>query len=1133
MKLLRAVMIETGTTLCNPEWGLYNGVFCWITGRPVSAISGSSSPMTNGGSGDLIGRYESLIFTDIGDFGHLIGETVFIETLPAGGPTVSFTVYEDATKAQPVMEGVSSSNEAEEIILHPPFSGAAHGKVQQISGDTDGPVTGTALVVFAAPLVNPPENPETEGPQLTWKAGILAAEAFDGPELSVKLGIGGYSTDASLVVNIAKPGLREFLADNGIRLKNQLVRHYMVRDGEFIQFRGMLAIDDTVFGESGDSLSCVDIFRSIHKRVARDVVTAEEFPESSEQQRGKMIPASFGFVNNARNIRVTNNTGLQVVFKQGNIERTATGAAGGGQNFMPASGNSSLSISPGDPFIVLLVGDDFDFETVSTWVGRVLTAYNQEESQSRVITGVIPIEQFFLTDVGYVPALAVRYNYPFGFQIRRWNAQTATDDTLYSGVGPHPEGEHGESTTFEVLGVGNVWVGSDRPAGSFVGKPRELIEGNLQRVASSEFQFYPQLPGLNRAGAEFLSGASLRSNLGVTDYVVRNFRPASVRYMGPSFFWRDGSSFIAFGDSLPKLRDLVLINSDANGYTYTQPDFPVSTSWQRIGAWLLAQVEIPEGFELAANEDVWVGVTCFIQSQNPTNRIRNAKLTIRVCNIDDVKKDFLRPVFPDNAYLYETGIVNRPVNANESLFPETNNFTSASSRTLPDQYFTQSDGYNFRASSYNYEGTVFRERNAENVLRVTDAFSENKTRSVLVEIQISQEMRIHNDVVPFQTFRITQLGFVVTRKTSAILDNVFQDTIGNRYGSAWGVRRPDSSPVIGIPDIAEHMIRSVDERPELVDTDSFDVLASFRPPLATNGVGGWFAGRQFLEPMNTADVLDEIGKNAMTLFAPGWNGKRRAVAWFDQLGQDAPLLDESLFVEKTVRESRDSQSIDTYNEFDLRFDFNPATGKYNGRLAILNTHEDAFPDISGPWQEWTIGFSDYFTARLYWNNAHEGYLVSRIKNKLDLNLPFIPDQYEGNFVANFLTTSWRSAINSAFGMNTFPNIPTYLMLADRIISWSARPKRVSTGALIITDETLALKTGDMVLFRHPVITGGLRYYGWITHIGTGTDHLPVEVVWWPYSSPDTPQHLLYNDGASEGGVLYDDGEGEGRILINP
>lgn len=139
---------------------------------PVSPTTDPISPMTNGGSGSLTTYYRNLIFTNMGDYSSLIGETVYILQTYQGAGLFDFKVYEDAGFSTLLMSGVADAVSLGVFALTPAFAGAPAGMVEIFnnSGLDYSDQDATAVVVFAPPAVmSGPTNPVPTGKNLTFK----------------------------------------------------------------------------------------------------------------------------------------------------------------------------------------------------------------------------------------------------------------------------------------------------------------------------------------------------------------------------------------------------------------------------------------------------------------------------------------------------------------------------------------------------------------------------------------------------------------------------------------------------------------------------------------------------------------------------------------------------------------------------------------------------------------------------------------------------------------------------------------------------------------------------------------------------------------------------------------------------
>lgn len=949
--------------------------------------------------------------------------------------------------------------------------------------------------------------------QEDWGFGILAAEPFSGPSLACKIGpSGGYSTMGSLDVHIAKPGFAEFLELQGIFLNHKMVRHYVVVDGSF-ELRGVFCVDSKSYGVSGASLACTDIFRLIHGEIAATPVDPGEFPYATGELRNQTLPMALGYVNNAKFVDVGADQGRYVVYKNGNIERTITGML----EYDHSSANIRLIVGP--------VSSGFALPP-HKFVGDTLVVTTGGNRQARII------KQFLLGGVdvheGY-DTILIKLDSPLGEGLGSgadgqpvpWLADQATDDDSGN-----------ESSSFEIWKFNQTKVLSEEKVGSltpeeidaFIGKLKSEYGRTFRPNSLASYKKQVELPETaGRTGAIFASGDAQDPDASEYEIISRYFKPAQIILKSDGNYL--GGGFPSVGSPLPRLLDGIDIPEPEYVYrTLIQTKAPPHNAYY----WsILMQVEIPDDFLLEDNEEVYMGIDSHLALTGSMDGLTNSDgfMKIAVCAMVDVGKTAFTPPISEALF------INRPVNNTASLFSGNNpfprssstvweNMTWASVKTLPPSYYS---GEVVGEGQVPLSGQILVHRSllpganrevANETLRVTDIFKGNRTKSMLLEVKIKAHYPNGSHVAHLA---LSQLGFVITKKIKPNSDDVFHSIIGEKYGSGWSGRVPNvDHPVTGIPDIAEHVLRVKDGRPEWVDTDSFDEAKAFRE---AEGKQAWWAGRQLTEPEDSVNALDELMKNSMLLMVPGWDGKRRVVPWFDRKGAQPPVtLKADSFVENTLKSNVDSQSRDVYSEFELHYDLNNANGKYNKKLEINYTDRPNFPSSGGDWRTYVVGYDDlaeYGKAKALWEAAQRGYVSTGTPNRLKLELPWLPDPFNGD--------PWDQAVGSA---GELPALPAAKALLPLLVDWAARPKRVARGELLLTPGNLDLKVGDIVFFQDKILTDDQRYYGWITSMEIARSSIPVEIVWYPFETPDVHYFMLLDD---ENHLILDAGSDQLKI----
>lgn len=950
------------------------------------------------------------------------------------------------------------------------------------------------------------------GTQEDWQFGILGITPVTGPYLSARLGpTGGYSSMGSMDVDVAQSDFFEYLRQRGIVLGRKRVWHYVVVDGVWkLWFVGV--VDNLKNSMTGCTISCVDLFKIIHQPFPRVPATVKEFPDLPTDQIGTALPVTLGFVNDAELVNMGAETGKELLYQKtvGGVVRTQT---------MTGCRTSSTTSAE------LVVGEYGQF-TPPDWVGKTLvinSTFNGEGGLQRVAYRILSQTGWFnsgftLWDGSTINVGTISVNVSGIFVV------DASDDsfspTRWSPDFPNEwnSGEFPLSASFEIWDFEQTRIVSQRKVAAFVGQLKTWTTVTNGATKTDEFvgvnqvaaTLYPQIPDSTRAGALVTSNDNSDPQ-GATLPVVTNFyTPAWATFHGYNDYGNQigSSGWPALYSNLPSLIDKDL----GGGYeiSFTAPT--------RTHMRILIEVPIPDT-TLDDGDEMYLCVDWSAYQQ--TAGLRNVMhfgLRIEPMDASYSKEVLYRDTLNDDTEFTVLHPINDPATDRGGyLFSRTFSPSEAITnvRSLPPAYYS---GVTGSTTPIVISGVP-----VSKYFNVSQAFTtaQNSTKTLLCEVMFKL------DGSPTATcyFNTQQIGFVKYKNSLTVPDGLFNSGLGELYGTSWGSRRDATKGVASVPDIIEHIIRAYDEKPDLVDTASFDRVLTQRPAY---GIFGWWAGSQTFGSgssvldtnATSADTLDVICKNALLLLAPGLDGKRRLVSWTDNRSAGVALLDDAFWSQGSLSEVTQEDSQDVFSEYEINSDQNVASGGYNRQLQVNNTDQDAFPLSTENWQEWVVGILGYDTAKSLWTTAHDGWLVNGNKNRLVLNLPWIPDAFNGD--------PWATFLFSYYGPGSTVPPHTDVKLLSALISWASFPKRFVTGRSPISSANLARNLGDCVIFQNQVLSGGKRYYAWITGMKMFEFEIEFTLLWFPFNSLDDDTLLALDDDTS----LLTLDTGADNVLLN-
>jgi len=104
----------------------------------------------------------------------------------------------------------------------------------------------------------------------------------------------------------------------------------------------------------------------------------------------------------------------------------------------------------------------------------------------------------------------------------------------------------------------------------------------------------------------------------------------------------------------------------------------------------------------------------------------------------------------------------------------------------------------------------------------------------------------------------------------------------------------------------------------------------------------WKIGRQVTDRKNSFEYLKELAEQTFTGIHTTIDGKKRITAFRDNTTSVA-THDESKIIKGSLRRLTNTSISDIFNEFKIKFDYNPANDTFNRSLFITNVEQASFP----------------------------------------------------------------------------------------------------------------------------------------------------------------------------------------------
>lgn len=191
-----------------------------------------------------------------------------------------------------------------------------------------------------------------------------------------------------------------------------------------------------------------------------------------------------------------------------------------------------------------------------------------------------------------------------------------------------------------------------------------------------------------------------------------------------------------------------------------------------------------------------------------------------------------------------------------------------------------------------------------------------------------------------------------------------------------------------------------------------------------------------------------------------------------------------------------------YNQFQIWYAFNEASGKYTRSISISNTDQSTFPaEDSAIWHDWVGGIaqSTYVDSKILWEALHYQYIISKTVNELPSSL------------ANL---SWYGNDNVFLGLpdkGASVNSGAYKYVRNAAY-WLTRQKTQVTFSTPLTSDAIVKDLLSYVKFNDPIYTAGYDREGWITGIDIDTVNNLLKLTYTLKPLDDITDNLILEDG---------------------
>lgn len=717
---------------------------------------------------------------------------------------------------------------------------------------------------------------------------------------------------------------RDLLKANSVHLAKRTVKYYRVTssDGTTFNFeqRWQGVIDDQPFDELTYQIQCVtakEIFKSLPNRA----VTASAFESAPIESQDKMIPIALGRMAYSPLVNVAKTgekTTLNII---SSVEYKVAAVSAGSADWLRL-------VTRG----VTFSENELEGKYVSVIAGGVPQILRIGANDETTASGGVDSE----TTLVYTDD-PVDVREP----IVPWN-QTTSGDNLALWYA-------------EVVDYLPVLVASTKPISEFVTNP-----SSRPRIATyqSERNKYEDISELNitksltNIGTTGFPGCSILAKSADTDgslFSYFNIVPTAIRVVEVSGFW-SFEDLPAVGLDAPILRDQVGVT----GHTLVTNSASQST--------VVFDVELPSEDILKQFKEIYV-LPDLTHSKVGGGQTR---IDMTIWGKDIYGR--LSQLLVDEDRIKESGI-----SGSEVL------------NYLPREYYgSTGDNASFFADKLRFN--------------VAELLGDSKKASAYTSIRFKLDFS-DNSVLTSYTLNLRQIGVVGKRAVGVSSESLNGSLIGETYGTTWDGRKTAASPIQNIAEGLEHLVRNYDtsegvwqggrayvvgdtiratadngqifvctvagtshtsSEPTWTDTAGAtyaDGTVTWRQlreiPIDTtsfNTVGNtstgtrkdWFFGRTLIDKKKSEEYYKEIFAQAFLIGAISPTGKLRATSWLDNT-TPALTFNTTNILQGSLGQMKPTPARQVYNDFLIRYDWNPGAKKFNKQIAITNVDKPVFP----------------------------------------------------------------------------------------------------------------------------------------------------------------------------------------------
>lgn len=1080
-----AIEVESRTSISNADYGITDGFFRFITGRPAFVALGDSVAfsVTIDGLEDILTAFASGQLYQASNPPFKIANTVptigmvftVLGTLDFTGGEL--TTAKGSAPANGDMFRVDQNGEGDVDAL--PENLSTFGQ----NGDLDVLLISTFGYLNS---VNTDPVVSYVGVNI-WYNNFIVKNGLGTPSRDAGKGIektGDYGTLSGFKFTIKNTNkIWKFLESNEIYIINKECRLYAVIDEVFYQiWEGVvnnLPRNDTSF-----SFDCGDAFKKYHKTFPPNTITQTEFPAVISDFIGETIPVAIGDVVYNKILNVAEqtiskyNTPVIAYFPDGDLTAGGWGSFWNGVIPGGTEGKPTIYVrgltnfaSIEDAYIRFIQGGEVDKGTLYKVVnfGRRLSGggINTPEYWQTLIVLDSPIQgldeqtyDYFFNNIGVKVSAEAKLSECW-CNIISINYQ-------------HLVSDHEIKEFIKVSGIPILlnWVEDNN---AYMNVSRLVIDSRIDTGGSPA---HPHISTLGRT---------------VTD-------DGSIEFMSrllPVGLWWKSVSCQATGtqsQSVPEqadFKDSVVNMDDLHRSTYCE-----FCQVRNFSGYSPSSFELQVSIDLHVNGDLledaveklYMAFDWSYTLNSGVGKDRPDSYHYKLVAVDDLGREY------------------EPDAENDAVF----DFPSSNSELmihLPDSYYE--GGYTGGIES-DWGKILDQSGIPKNMIEVIEVSSDalqpiqNGVASGLrLKLVFSYSGSI-SDVVDFLSLRIHEIGFLVATNIDLIGDKMYTRVKGEYSTST------DSIESNNVHRAFQLMLEKYDEIPP----DRIDYFNMYMRD-------EWHVGRQITKQQDSFNYLKELCKQSFVCIVPTREGKRRVAAWLDH-PFPVDVHDNTEICDGSIKNFALTPISSLYNSFGVQYAYNPARNDYDKEMFIRKVDEDLTDLPVVDWGEYVGGIDDYITANLLWKACRHAYL------KAELIQPAPDELSKLNWYIDY---DLFSELRSYSGVNS----PAFLFLYQ-FVFWTVYQKGNITYQLPINATNIVFcELLNYITFNDIIYTDGEDWGGWIRKVKylLNKDRIELKLIFQPRDQYDDGLIIergdMGDDTITERGDQGDDTITEGGV----